>query len=94
MKNRLSIILLIFAMLTTPVWASDNSAAVQNFQQADVNGDKALNQKEFRTFIDLNAEDNIGRANMVKSRKLYSMAFGRLDKNKDGKLTANELGQR
>lgn len=93
MKNTLSLATLILAMLTAPVFANGNSAAMQNFQQADADGDKALNNEEFRMFIGLNAEDNIGRANLVKSRKLYSMAFGRLDKNKDGKITPDEFGQ-
>lgn len=92
MKTIFSIATLILVTLTVPVLANDKNATMENFRQADANGDKALNNEEFRAFIDLNAEDNLGRARLVKSRNLYSMAFGRLDKNKDGKITADELG--
>ena len=91
MKNTLSIATLMMAMLVAPTFANDKDTAKQNLQQADTNGDKALNYKEFVTFIDLNAKDNIGRASMVKSRNLYSRAFKRLDKNRDGKITAAEI---
>ena len=101
MKSTLSIATLMMAILATPACANNNNtasknlpqadAARQNLQQADANGDKALNYDEFVTFINLNAADNIGRAKMVKSRNLYSRAFSRLDKNGDGLITADEI---
>ena len=103
MKNTLSIATLIMAILATPACANNNNTASkslpqadaetarQNLQQADANDDKALNYDELVTFINLNAADNIGRARMVKSRNLYSMAFKRLDKNGDGLITADEI---
>lgn len=103
MKNTLSIATLMMAILAAPACANNNNTASkglpqadadtarQNLQQADANGDKALNYDEFVTFINLNATDNIGRANMIKSRNLYASAFSRLDKNNDGLITADEI---
>ena len=91
MKNMLPIATLMMAILAAPVFANDKDTARQNLQQADANGDKALNYDEFVTFINLNAADNIGRAKMIKSRNLYSRAFNRLDKNDDGLITADEI---
>ena len=91
MKKALPIATLMMTILAAPAFANDKDTVKQNLQQADANGDKALNYKEFVTFIDLNAADNIGRASMVKSRNLYSRAFKRLDKNRDGKITRAEI---
>jgi len=91
MKKALPIATLMMTILATPAFANDKDAAKQNLQKADANGDKALNYKEFVTFINLNAEDNIGRARLIKSRNLYSRAFKRLDKNRDGKITKAEV---
>ena len=73
---------------------ADQKAAAQNFQQADANEDGKLNKSEFRKFIDLNAEDKIGRAATVKSYGMYDTAFGRVDANKDGFITPDELKAR
>lgn len=83
---------LLFA-LVLPAIAQDQDAGMQNFRQADVNEGAALDHDEFVTFIDLNAEGNIGRAGMIKKRDLYSMAFQRLDTNGDGTISAAELSQ-
>jgi len=105
MKSTLSIVTLMAAILAVSACANNNNTArkslpqtdanlaKQNLQQADANGDKVLSYMEFVTFINLNAEDNIGRASMIKSRNLYSRAFNRLDKNGDGKITAAEIEQ-
>lgn len=103
MKNTLSIATLMMAILAAPACANNNNTArkslpqadanpaKQNLKQADANGDKALSYMEFVTFINLNDADNIGRASMIKSRNLYSRAFNRLDKNRDGLITADEI---
>jgi len=91
MKKALPIATLMMTILATPAFANYNSAAEQNLQQADANGDKALSYQEFVTFINLNAEDKIGHARMIKSSNLYSRAFKRLDENHDGKIIAAEI---
>ena len=63
----------------------------ENFRQADANGDGALTLSEFRTLIDLNAEDGIGRAGMVKRFGRYGQAFGHIDANGDGLVTQEEM---
>lgn len=71
--------------------SASNQQAAANFIQADGNGDGALTPGEFKTFIDLNATHGIGRSQMVRDRNMYGRAFGRLDTNGDGKITAAEL---
>ncbi len=70
---------------------ADRKAAQQNFKLADVNNDGKLSKAEFRKFIDANAKDDIGRAAMVKRFGAYDIAFGRVDTNKDGIVTGEEL---
>lgn len=72
--------------------ASQEKAAA-NFLQADSNSDGALSASEFRTFIDLNAADNIGRAGTIKRRGAYQLAFSRLDSNRDGQVTPSEISR-
>ena len=93
MKKALPIATLMMTILAAPAFANDKNTVKQNLQQADANGDKALNYKEFVTIIDLNSANNIGRASMVKSRNLYLRAFKRLDKNRDGKITRAEINR-
>ena len=84
---------LAFAVIATGAAAQDanQKAASENFQQADANDDGKLSKSEFRKFIDLNAEDKIGRAATVKSYGMYDTAFGRVDANEDGYITPDEL---
>lgn len=70
---------------------SDREQATANFQEADANSDGALTFDEFTRFVDLNAEDNLGRARMIQRAGRYKMAFGRLDANQDGLATAEEM---
>ncbi|MEM1419413.1 MAG: hypothetical protein AAF661_16680 [Pseudomonadota bacterium] len=67
--------------------------AAENFLQADANADGALNFNEFSTLIDLNADDSLGRAKMVKRFGKYDVAFGRADGNADGFVTTEELAE-
>lgn len=71
--------------------ADDQAKARENFQQADANSDGKLTQAEFRNFINANAEDGLGRAGVVRRYGAYGTAFERVDKNKDGVVTAREL---
>ncbi len=72
---------------------AERKLAAENILQADVDADGALSKSEFRTLIDLNAEDGIGRAAMIKRFGRYSMAFDRVDANADGLVTPDEIKQ-
>ena len=50
---------------------ADRAAARLNFQQSDANDDGELDAAEFRAFIDANADDDIGRAGMVRRFGAY-----------------------
>ncbi|MEO0643313.1 MAG: EF-hand domain-containing protein [Pseudomonadota bacterium] len=93
MKKLILIPALAFAGIATGAAAENpnEKAAAENFKQADANDDGKLSKSEFRKFIDLNAEDNLGRAATVKSFGMYDTAFGRVDANKDGYVTSDEL---
>lgn len=67
--------------------------ALENFLQADANADGALTFGEFAALIDLNAEDNLGRARLVARMNRYEMAFGRADANADGVVTPEEIAE-
>nr|WP_298925452.1 EF-hand domain-containing protein [uncultured Erythrobacter sp.] len=69
----------------------DRAKARENFQQADADSNRKLTRAEFRNFIDANADDDIGRAAMVRRFGAYEKAFERLDANNDGEINAQEL---
>ena len=71
--------------------ADDQAKARENFQQADADNDGKLTPAEFRSFINANADDGLGRAGMVRRFGAYETAFERVDKNADGVVTAPEL---
>ena len=71
--------------------AQDKQLAQENYIQAYLNKDGVLDNDEFAKFIDLNAADNLGRANLVSSGGLYALAFERIDANGDGSVTPKEL---
>lgn len=80
------------AVTSAAAQSADLRALVaENFAQADANGDMILNATEFRTFIDLCAEDEIGRTAQVSRRGAYDRALSRLDANGDGSIDSNEL---
>ncbi len=71
--------------------ADDQAKARENFQQADADSNRKLTRAEFRNFINANADDDIGRAAIVRRFGAYEKAFERLDANKDGEINAQEL---
>ena len=66
--------------------------SVEHFAIADANSDGALSQEEFVNYVALEAEDDIGRSKMIKTMNRYSRAFRRLDTNKDGTVSRDEIG--
>jgi hypothetical protein len=65
--------------------------AQENYRQADADSDGVLVQAEFARFIDLNAEDDLGRAARISARGMHAQAFRRVDGNRDGRVTPTEL---
>lgn len=70
---------------------ADRQEMIANFLQADTNNDGALYKSEFELLMKLNAEDNLGRAAMVVRSGSFERAFTRLDKNKDGAISKEEI---
>lgn len=70
---------------------ADREAAAANFRKSDADGDGALTLSEFTTLIDLNAEDDLGVARLVKRSGRYQTAFRRLDADADGRVSVEEM---
>lgn len=64
--------------------------AQANFKAANVSTTGQLTPAEFKTFIDLNAAAQIGRAPKIKANNAYDRAFGKVDADKDGKVSWDE----
>ena len=72
----------------------DNAKRLQvqtNFKTADVDNNDQLNLAEFKIFINLNADQNLGQAISVRRFGIYTKAFKKLDANGDGILTKHEI---
>ena len=72
----------------------DNAKRLQvqtNFKTADVDKNDKLNLAEFKIFINLNADQNLGQAISVRRFGIYTNAFKKLDANGDGILTKHEI---
>ena len=78
--------------IAAPANADPQRAQAQaNFVQADVNKDEQLDYTEFKTFINLNADHNLGRAAAVRRFSMYEKAFGQADANRDGIVSKQEI---
>jgi hypothetical protein len=62
-----------------------------NFHAADVDKNQQLNLDEFKTFINLNADQNIGQASRIRRFEMYAKAFKKVDANGDGVVTKGEI---
>ncbi|NJM33391.1 MAG: hypothetical protein HC850_00415 [Rhodomicrobium sp.] len=83
---------LLMIALSAPANAQEQrDQARANFEQADVNKDELLDRAEFTTFINLNADDGLGRAPMIRSLDMYGRAFGTADTNGDGMVSKQEI---
>ena len=83
----------ISAAVTVPSYAvaQNQALAVENYKQADTDGDGQLVLAEFTDFIDLNAADGLGNAARVSSRGMHALAFKRVDADGDCAVTLDEL---
>lgn len=97
-KNLVIVLLLatIAALSTLGANAQQTSDAnkqkvAENFKKADANGDGMLTRSEFEKLIQLNAEANIGQAAQIVRFGRYDMAFNRIDADRNGLLTPQEL---
>ena len=91
--------LIITAALTACSSSSGSSDApemfaesVEHFALADANSDGGLDLSEFRDFVELEAEDDIGRSRRIKRFNAYERAFNTLDADADGAVTPDEIG--
>lgn len=99
MKKTCFVILATCAIIAVPLafaQAQTNSAAAKqklaaNFAQADANRDAALTYDEFVKLLQLNAQDNLGRAAQIVKSGNYRTAFNRVDADRNGLLTQQEL---
>ena len=83
-----------FVTLATAVPANADQQRAQaqaNFLQADINQDQQLDSAEFTTFINLNADHNLGRAGMIRRFGMHDRAFSQVDANGDGVVTKQEI---
>ena len=72
----------------------DNAKRLQvqtNFKTADADRNDQLNLAEFKIFVNLNADQNLGQAISVRRFGIYTNAFKKLDANGDGILTKHEI---
>ncbi|MEM8975702.1 MAG: hypothetical protein AAGD43_26860 [Pseudomonadota bacterium] len=83
---------LVAITISVPANAQDDrKQARANFQAADANQDRQLDFDEFKTFINLNADHNLGRAGMIRRFGMHSRAFGTLDTDSNGAITPQEI---
>jgi Ca2+-binding EF-hand superfamily protein len=86
---------LVALSLNTSVHANPQRAQFQaNFQAADGDKNEQLDVAEFKEFINLNADHNLGRAAAIRRFGMYKKAFQEVDANGDGTVTKEEIAAR
>lgn len=70
---------------------ADKQKMAENVAQADANGDAALSRGEFDMLLQLNAQDNLGRAAQIVRLGRQAMAFNRIDADGNGLVTRQEI---
>ncbi len=83
-----------FAALNQPAFADPQAKPAQlmiNFQAADVNQSGELDMAEFKKFINLNADHNLGQATKIRRLGMYAAAFDTADADDDGAVSKAEI---
>ncbi|WP_153770682.1 hypothetical protein [Labrenzia sp. CE80] len=98
---RRQIILVASLALGLSGWTPQSSFATANlkpkkseiaaFLKADVNKDRVLTRKEFRTFVRAMADSGQSTARKIRFFGAYGFAFNIIDKNRDGIVTPLEM---
>lgn len=79
-------------ILSTSANADPERAQAQaHFKAADADRNGQLSEAEFKTFIDLNADHNLGRASSIRRFGMYTQAFKKADANRDGVVSKEEI---
>ena len=92
--TRLASATALWMALALPATASSERTQAQaqaNFLKADANQDKQLDFAEFKTFVNLNADQGLGRAPRIRRFGMYSRAFNMTDENGDGVVSKQEI---
>ncbi|MEA5443837.1 hypothetical protein [Cyanobium gracile] len=90
--TRLASATALWMALALPATATSERAQAQaNFLKADANHDKQLDFAEFKTFVNLNADQGLGRAPRIRRFGMYSRAFNMTDENGDGVVSKQEI---
>lgn len=87
-RRTIALALTVTLCVVAPLTAQAQQEA---FMAADKNGDTKLDAAEFKTFIDGLAAAGNPMAGKIKGAGRYGLAFGRIDKDKNGLLTPAEL---
>lgn len=74
-----------------PANAETTASAAEHIGLADGDGDGRLTLDEFRAFVALEAEDDIGRSRMIERFGRHAQAFERLDADADQTVTLEEI---
>lgn len=91
-STRLASATALWIALALPATATSQRAQAQaNFLKADANQDKQLDYAEFKTFVNHNADQGLGRAPRIRRFGMYSRAFKMADENGDGVVSKQEI---
>jgi Ca2+-binding EF-hand superfamily protein len=83
---------LVALTLSVSAHADPQRAQAQaHFKAADADSNGQLSEAEFKTFIDLNADRNLGRASSIRRFGVYTQAFRKADANGDGVVSKEEI---
>lgn len=91
MKHIIS--LFIALSIAAPVSAMEQSSRGQSFILADTDQSSTLTRSEFKRFINLLAASGHRNAQRVKTFRLYSLAWVRVDADGNGAITRRELSR-
>lgn len=89
-RTLLSATLFAAGLAVAPGHANAGTPA-EDFVASDADRSGTLNAAEFRRFIALGVAAGRPRAVMVRNNNAYDMAFGRVDRDRNGQLSRAEL---